>query len=135
VNDSLVVAVSMGVDYLFSNSLMIQAEALYNNVNNNFSGNGLMGLYAAPLSAKYLSICDWNVFAQASYPLTPRLNTSLSGMYFVDIKACYAGLNMDYSLAENMDLSLIAQYFTTIGGSSIGNMQALFGFVRLKYSF
>ena len=131
--DSLTIAASMGADYLFPNSLMLQAEALYNNVN--YSGNGLMGLYDAPLSAKYLSICDWNIFAQASYPLTPRLNVSLSGMYFVDIKACYAGFNMDYSLAENLDLSLIAQYFAAVGDSPMGNTQALLSFARLKYSF
>jgi hypothetical protein len=53
--------------------------------------DGLLGLYAAPLSAKYLSICDWNVFARASWPVLPRLNVSLSGMYFVDIKSCYTG--------------------------------------------
>jgi hypothetical protein len=132
-NEAATVAASAGADYLFSNSLMLQAEALYNNVN--FSGAGLMGLYDAPLSAKTLSICDWNLFAQASYPLTPRLNTSLSGMYFIDINAYYAGFNIDYSLAENLDLSLIAQYFAATGGSPVGNMNALLGFTRIKYSF
>jgi hypothetical protein len=129
------VAVSIGADYIFANSLMLQAEVLYNNVGNTFAGNGLMGLYAAPLSAKYLSICDWNVFAQASYPVTPRLNASLSGMYFVDIQSCYAGLSMDYSVAENLDFSFIAQLFSTVGHSSLGDMRFLLGFARLKYSF
>jgi hypothetical protein len=129
------VALSVGVDYIFSNSLMLQAEVLYNNVGSAFSGNGLMGLYAAPLSAKYLSICDWNVFAQASYPVTPRLNASLSGMYFVDIRACYAGLSLDYSVIENLDFSFVTQFFSTVGNSDLGNMQFLLGFARLKYSF
>jgi hypothetical protein len=129
------VALSVGLDYLFSNSLMLQTEVLYNNVGNTFSGNGLMGLYAAPLSAEYLSICDWNVFAQASYPITPRLNASLSGMYFVDIQSCYAGLSLDYSVIENLDFSFITQYFSTIGNSELGDMRFLLAFARLKYSF
>jgi hypothetical protein len=129
------VALAVGADYVFANSLMLQAEVLYNNVGKSFVGNGLMGLYAAPLSAKYLSVCDWNVFAQASYPITPRLNASLSGMYFVDIQSCYAGLSMDYSVAENLDFSFIAQLFSTAGHSNVGDLRFLLGFARLKYSF
>jgi hypothetical protein len=130
-----IVAVSAGLDYLFSNSLMLQVEALYNNAGNAFSGSGLLGLYSAPLSAKYLSICDWNVFAQASCPVTPRLNASLSGMYFVDIKSCYVGLSADYSVAENLDLSFIAQYFASAKAGALGSMSVWLGFARLKYSF
>ncbi|MDR0794749.1 MAG: hypothetical protein LBE79_01640 [Tannerella sp.] len=130
-----IAAVSIGADYIFSNSLMLQTEVLYNNVGKSFSENGLMGLYSAPLSAKHLSISEWNVFAQATYPLTPRLNGSLSSMYFVDIQSCYAGLSLDYSVIENLDFSFITQFFSTIGNSKIGNMQILLGFARLKYSF
>jgi hypothetical protein len=130
-----IVAVSVGADYIFSNSLMLQTEVLYNNVDKAFSNNGLMGLYSAPLSAKYLSICNWNIFVNASYPITPRLNSALSGMYFVDIQSCYAGLSLDYSVIENLDFSLIAQYFSSFDNSKIGNMKVFLGFVRLKYSF
>jgi hypothetical protein len=127
-----IIAVSVGADYIFSNSLMLQTEVLYNNAS---SGNGLLGLLSAPLSAKNLSISNWNVFAQASYPITPRLNGSLSTMYFVDIQSCYAGLSLDYSVIENLDFSFIAQYFSSLGNSNLGNMQMLLGFARLKYSF
>jgi hypothetical protein len=130
-----IVAASVGVDYTFGSSLMLQAEALYNNVGDIFAGSGLLGLYTAPLSAKYLSICDWNVFGQASYPVTPRLNVALSSMYFVDVKACYAGASVDYSVAENLDFSFIAQYFSTLGNSSLNEMQVTLAFMRVKYSF
>ena len=132
---SKVIAVSVGADYMFSNSLMLQTEILYNNVNNDFSEDGLMNLYLAPLSAKYLSICNWNIFAQASYPITPRLNGSLSGMYFVDVQTAYAGISLDYSIIENLDFSFITQYFSTFGDSELGNMKVLQGFMRVKYSF
>jgi hypothetical protein len=130
-----IVAVSIGADYIFSNSLMLQAEALFNNTSKSSSDNGIMGLYSVPLSSKHLSVCDWNVFTQASYPITPRLNGSLSGMYFVDIQSYYTGLSIDYSVIENLDFSFIAQYFSTLRNSKLGNMHVLLGFARLKYSF
>jgi len=137
------IAVSVGGDYIFSNSLMLQTEILYNNtctlyeVHSISSGNknGLFDIFSASPSAKKLSFSDWNIFASASYPITPRLNGSLSGMYFVDFKSCYAGLSLDFSVIENLDFSFIAQNFFTIGNSAIGNMQMMMGFVRLKYSF
>jgi hypothetical protein len=130
-----IVAASVGLDYLFGNSLMLQVEALYNNAGSVLSGDGPAGLYAAPLSAKTLSICDWNLFGQASMPVTPRLDVSLSGMYFADIEACYAGLSADYSILENLDFSFVAQYFSTTGSAGAGNMRFLLGFARVKYSF
>ncbi|MDR2810401.1 MAG: DUF1302 family protein [Tannerellaceae bacterium] len=128
-------AASVGIDYIFSNSLALQTEVLYNNVGKNFSSAGLMGLYAAPMSAKHLSVCDWNLFGQASYPLTPRLNASLSALYFAGIQSYYAGLSLDYSIVENLDLSFIAQYFAATESPALGNMQILLAFARLKYSF
>jgi hypothetical protein len=128
-------SVSAGLDYTFSNSLTLQAEMLYNNADKSASGNGLMRLYAAPVSAKNLSVCDWNIFTQASCPLTPRLNIALSGMFFVDIKAYYAGLSLDCSIIENLDFSFIAQTFAMTGNSALGNTKFALGFARLKYSF
>jgi hypothetical protein len=125
------VAASVGFDYTFANSLFLQAEMLYNNVHDT-NYDGILGLYAAPLSAKTLSISDWNIFAQANYPFSPRLNGSLSGMYFVDIKAIYTGFSLDFSVLENLDLSLISQYFYA---AEPLKMHAVFGFARLKYSF
>ncbi len=130
-----VISVSVGLDYLFKNSLMLQTEVLYNNVGNTFSREGLLALYTAPLSAKYLSVCDWNIFVQASYPFTSRLSASLSGMSFIDIQSFYTGLSIDYSILENLDFSFITQHFTTTGKSDWGHMQAWLGFIRLKYSF
>ena len=136
--DSLgVLAVSAGADYIFGNSLMLQAEVLYSSGSGDSGGDGggLMTMYAAPLSAKNLSISQWSVFANAAYPLTPRLNASLSTMYFVDMQLYYVGLSVDYSLAENLDFSVITQYFSSLGNSPAGKMQVFLGFMRLKFSF
>jgi hypothetical protein len=125
------VAVSAGADYVFPNSLMLQAEALYNNVRQ--TGNLMSMLSAATLSPKTLSVSEWNLFAQASYPFNPRLNAALSAMYFVDIKSLYSGLSIDYSLKQNLDLSAIIQNFNALDPQE--TMQACIGYVRLKYSF
>jgi hypothetical protein len=132
-----VVALSVGLDYIFSNSLMLQAEALYNNAGGAVAGDGLTGLYSAPLSSKRLSVCDWSLFAQAAYPVTSRLNVSLSGIYFADIKSFYAGLTADCSLAENLDLSVIGQFFSSPSASpsAADGLRTGLSFVRLKYSF
>jgi hypothetical protein len=125
------VAASVGLDYTFSNSLFLQVEALYNNIKNTNSG-GILSLYSSPLSAKTLSLSEWNIFAQATRPFSPRLNGALSAMYFVDAKAVSAGFSLDFSVMENLDLSLISQFFATTEKPSV---QALLGFMRLKYSF
>ena len=125
------VAVAVGADYVFKNSLMLQTEILYNNVRKKNSTSGLMGLYSADLSAKTLSICDWNIFLQAQYPLTPRINGSFSTMYFVDVNSFYTGFTLDFSLIENLNFSLIAQYFS----APKDKMHIVFGFARMKYSF
>ena len=138
-NDNRTIAVSVGGDYIFSNSLMLQAEIMYNNtkVHSISSGNenGLFDIFSASPSAKKLSFSDWNIFASASYPITPRLSGSLSGMYFVDIKSFYAGLTLDFSVIENLDFSFIAQNFFAFENSVMGNMQIMMGFARIKYSF
>jgi len=131
---SSIIALSVGLDYMFSNSLMLQTEVLYNKTNAT-ADNSLLGLYSAPMSAKNLSICDLTLFGQASYPITPRLNSSLSAMYFVEIKTYYTGLTFDFSLADNLDLSGIVQYFSTLPRSRLGNMRFMMSFARLKWNF
>jgi hypothetical protein len=128
-------AVSLGLDYSFENSLMIQVEALYNTADpgGGTMDNGLMGLYSAPLSAKTLSFSNWNIFLQASYPFSPRLRGSVSGIIYPDRDAFYAGFSLDYSLAQNLDLSLFVQNFYV--KLEPEPLECVLGFVRLKYSF
>lgn len=126
------IAVSLGLDYIFQNSLMLQTEVLYNSVSQTSGSGNILSLVSTELmSAKRLSICDWNVFAQTSYPFTPRLNGAISTMYFVEEKAFYSGLSIDFSLINNLELSLMGQYFHSVEP----RMNLFLGFVRLKYMF
>jgi hypothetical protein len=134
-DSSFAAAASAGLDYMFPGSLMLQAEVLYNKVSEGASAAGLMDLYGAPLSAKRLSAGRWNLFAQASRPLGTRVQSSLSALYFAGIRAYYAGFTLDCSLAQNLDLSFITQYFASAGTGSAEGLQILLAFARLKYSF
>ncbi len=68
--------------------------------------------YNMSLSAKNLSFTPFSLMVQGSYPITPLFNTSLSLMYFPDIKGFFIGPSLIYSLTENIDFSLFIQSFS-----------------------
>jgi hypothetical protein len=54
-------------------------------------------------------------------------------MWFPDLKGYFAGPSADYSLAENLDFSLIWQHFD---GEISGIKSRLnLGYLRIKFSF
>ena len=126
---------SVGLDYTFSNSLFLQAEMLYNTnkSNNSLLSSVMMGSSSQPLSPKNLSFAQWNIFSQASYPFTPRLNGAVSAIYYPDKDGFYGGFSLEYSLLQNLDLSVFMQNFYV--SSNPKDVECLLGFVRLKYSF
>jgi hypothetical protein len=54
-------------------------------------------------------------------------------MWFPDLNGYYAGPSFDYSLAENVDLSVYWQHFDSRNSSL--NESINIGFLRLKMSF
>lgn len=107
-----VFVVSVGGDYTFGNSLFIQIEALYNQLTSNSNIRGFESFYYQPLSAKRLSFTEYNIFMQASYPVTPLFNASLSGIYYPEYSGYYIGPTLKYSLSQNFETSLIIQSFS-----------------------
>jgi hypothetical protein len=90
-------------------------------------------LYAGTISAKDLAFSKFSSFGQFSYPFTPLLSASISGMWFPDLKGYFAGPSLDCSLAENVDFSLFWQHFESRKGGSSTRINL--GFLRFKYSF
>jgi hypothetical protein len=124
---------SLGADYTFSNSLMLQAEVLYNQLKG--SGNaGFINLYNMQLSAKRLSFTELSLLLQGSYPITPLFNVTLAGMFFPKIHGFFIGPSFSYSLTENVELALYEQSF---GGQLQGNRTDYYHliFLRLKWNF
>lgn len=127
---------ALGIDYLFSNNLMLQGEVMYNNKQSIFSPENLIAFMQNPTSANVMTAMnDWNAVVMAFYPPTDRLSLSLSGMYMAGLETCFGGLIVDYSLGNNLDISLISQYFAQVGNTIPIDLKAWFGFMRLKFSF
>lgn len=125
--------VSLGSDYTFKNSLMIQFEVLYNQKRSS-AVSDFVDFYYESLSAKNLSFTKMTFMLQGSYPVTPLLNVSLAGMYFPKLKGIFIGPSLTCSLTKNIDFSLITQSFA--GQLMNGFTEHLnFGFLRLKWNF
>ncbi len=120
-----------GLDRSFKNNAMAQMQLMY--CNNPVSPGSFNTFYYGTLSAKELAFSKFSAFALFSYPVTPLFNATLAGMWFPDLNGYYAGPSLDYSIAENVDLSLYWQHFkskTGLGGETIN-----LGFLRVKVSF
>lgn len=134
----LVVA-SLMLDYTFKNSLFVQIEALYNQMPESGTVNNFTDYYQQPLSVKSLSFTEYNFLGQISYPCTPLLNITLSGMYYPEIKGFYLGPSVDYSLKDNLTIACFGQLFAGEFPNPLSGkeekQQFNFGFLRLKWSF
>jgi hypothetical protein len=120
-----------GVDKIFKNNSMAQAQIMY--CNNPLSLTDFNSFYTGNLSSKDLAFSRFSAFGQFTWAATPLLNTSISGMWFPDLKGYFAGPSLDLSLAENVDFSLIWQHFTSIMAGTKTRINI--GFLRIKYSF
>lgn len=128
-----ILVVSLGTDYTFKNSFMLQFEVLYNQ--NKGSGiSNFADFYNESLSAKNLSFTKITFMLQGSYPITPLLNVSLAGMYFPKLNGIFLGPSFTYSLTNNIDFSIITQSFA--GQLVKGQTEHYnFAFLRLKLNF
>lgn len=122
---------TVGADKVFRNNSMLQLQVMFCNDPVDYSPSLLF--YSGSLSTKELAFSKFTTFALYSYPVTPLLNLSISGMWFPDLEGYFAGGSLDFSMAENVDFSLYWQHFR----SKINNIESdlNLGFLRLKYSF
>jgi len=122
---------TVGFDRVFENNSMAQVQFMY--CNNPLELNNFSGLYSGNLSAKDLAFSEFSAFGQFTWAATPLMNIGLSLMWFPDLKGYFAGPSFDYSLAENVDFSVIWQHFNAEMGGSKTRINL--GFLRIRYSF
>jgi hypothetical protein len=122
---------TIGFDKTFSNNSMAQIQVMY--CNNPADMVSFGSIYKGTMSTKELAFSKYSAFGSYSYPITPLFNLSLSGMWFPDLKGYYAGPSFDYSIAENVDLSLYWQHFES--RISEPGTRINMGFLRVKLSF
>jgi len=129
---------SVGLDYTFPNTLMLQGEYLYSSKPYT-SAYGFIDYYGGPLTVKQLAFTEHSLFASGSYQITPLFYASLSGMYFPKLRGYFIGPNLSYNLLSNLDLAFFLQYFNVeqenpLSGNESRQRITLW-FLRLKWSF
>lgn len=123
--------ITAGLDKVFKDNSMAQVQIMY--CNNPLGLSNFLSFYSGNLSAKDLAFSEFSAFGLFTWAITPMLNLTLSSMWFPDLDGYYAGPSLDYSLAENVDFSIIWQHFdATMSGY---NNRINLGFLRFKYSF
>ena len=125
------ITATAGFDRIFTDNSMVQAQVMY--CNDPLDLTNFNTLYSGNLSVKELAFSKFSAFVQGTWEVSPLVKISLSGMAMPDIRGWYVGPSADWSLASNLDLSLIWQYFRFKPGGvrAVNNL----GFLRLKYSF
>jgi hypothetical protein len=120
-----------GIDKVFGDNSMIQAQVMVCNRPLNFSN--FTSLYSKSMTVKDLAFSKFSAFASYSYPVTPLFTLSLSSMWFPDLKGYFTGFSADYSAAENVDCSLLWQHFDGNFGNNRTKLNL--AFLRIKFSF
>jgi hypothetical protein len=123
--------ITFGFEKTFKNNSLAQLQLMF--CNNPVDPQSFSEFYFGALSAKELAFSKFTAFGQVTWPVTPLFNASLSAMWFPDLHGYYAGPSFDYSIAENVDLSLYWQHFDSKTAAAAEKINI--GFLRVKISF
>jgi hypothetical protein len=127
--DSMNVTAAICIDYLFSHGIYGFAEFLYNG---GHKGTGNLLFLNEPMRADNIFISRYAATASLMYPVSPLFSVAISGMYMPDMKAFYFLPNFRYSALENLDISLLAQYFRFKENADLRQISV---YVQVKWSF
>lgn len=125
--------IATGIEYVFTGGLIIQSEMLYNQLHYMHSYNILRRLYDVSTSPRVLSISEWSLAVNASYPITERLRAGFLSSFFVDYEAYTMSASLRYNLSRNFELFVNANYLHLKLYEK--NEQLFAGSVRLRYYF
>lgn len=130
------VAVSLGVDYSFANSLYLIGSYLYNDAGQLELISDQPFLFSNQnLSAKNLMPFKHSAFINGSYQFHPLLSGGMAIMAFPGDNSTFLNPSITWSILQSLDLSGFGQFFLddkdTGGYGSISKSI----FFRLKYSF
>lgn len=131
---------SITLDYSFPSQAMVMFEFFYNS-NVQLPSTSFLSFYAGSQNVKTLTFTKYNAFGQFSYPITPIINATFAGMYFMDenLMGYFIGPNIDFSLGDNVSLSAYFQFFAFRIENPLTNenewSNSNFAFLRLKWNF
>lgn len=124
---------SVGANYTFKSSLLLQVEGLYSS-NLPEQVSGFTELISGQASVRRLSVSRYSIFASAEYPFTPLFTGSLSLMAFPPSEAFYFGPSFEYSIKPNLYLSTFLNLFVNRTDSNRKTTDFQ-GALRLKWFF
>jgi hypothetical protein len=122
---------TIGLDRTFENNSMAQFQVMY--ASSPLEPENFLNFYYGSISAKSIAYSEFSAMGQFTWAVTPLMNLGLSAMWLPDLEGYYAGPAFDYSLAENVDFSLIWQHFSSVIEDDKAKINL--AFLRLKYSF
>ncbi len=122
--------VSTSVDYMFENGLFVVAEILYNRE----GGRDEFTLLGEQLSPDNPSFSTYQATTQLRYPISPLLEGSLAAIWYPDESAVFISPALTWSLAQDIDLRILGQFFAGSDDSVFGNAGNLLT-ASLTYNF
>lgn len=122
---------TLGIDKAFSDKVTALAQVMYSSHPADLSG--FTDLYGGGLTARQLAFSEFSAAAQVTFVPLPLVNLSLAAIWFPDLDGFYAGPSLDFSLAENVDFSILWQHFNSTFGEEKTRINL--GFIRIRYSF
>jgi hypothetical protein len=120
-----------GIDRAFSDKITALVQMMYSN--NPFVLDTFTELYKGAITASQLAFSEFSAIGQFTYTPVPLLNISLSAIWYPDLKGYFADAAIDFSMAENVDFSLVMQHFDNVISGEVTRINL--GFIRIKYSF
>ena len=125
-------ALAMSADYSFKNGFFLIGGLLYNDAGRNDANSNLL---VFDLSARNLYPYSWTTFVQASYPVTPLINTAMSIVYSpVAGHPVFLSPTIGYSLGTNLDVDLISQFILQNGMEGYGSQANVF-YLRMTWNY
>ena len=125
---------SIGTNYMFSNSLFISFEFLYNSNGQVGKLNSTSNIFNLDYSAKQLSPSRYSFFGSVQYPITPLISASVSSMANPTDGSLFLSPTTEFSINEDVYLLFTGQFFLGNNFTEWGDY-GQFYYLRIKYNY
>ena len=120
VSSAYIAAVS--VEYMFRSGMFGVIEALYNHR----GGTDDFMLFGATLAPDNPSLTRYQLTSQVRYALHPLVDGSLAAIWYPDEKGAFVSPAVIGSVAQNLDIQVLGQWFAGSGDSIFSNSGRVF---------
>ena len=122
--------IATSVDYMFGNSLFLVTELLYNGD----GGRDQFTLLADEFTPDNPSFSKYQATVSLSYPIHTLVDGTMAAIWYPDEKAVFISPSFSWSVIQNLDFRMVAQFFTGSDDSIFGTAGNIVT-ASLKYNF